>query len=384
MIDNRYTIEKQIGKGGLGAVYLAVDTVLNRYVAIKRVLVDSSEPIEELTESLIAEAKILSSLNHPNIVTIHDVGQDEEGPYIIMELLNGDTLETIIDRAPLPIEEFKRLATQALEGMIAAQSANLIHRDLKPANIMLVWPEGCDFEVKILDFGLAKFSRTPSTQSMDQSDSILGSIFFMAPEQFENLPLDARTDLYSLGSIFYYTLAGVYPFTGDQAAQVMSAHLLHRFTPLKEHRPSLPNEICAWVESLMALDMNDRPINAQAALEALNLEPAIDEKQLREAASNDPELAKELLSAFRTETAELLVQLNTELTAGESSAAHETAQTIRGTASTLGYTEIISIALKIEKQTDKDIPFCQTKVTEFEPAIERLAKAISHLTWDEK
>jgi len=383
MIDNRYQIQKKIGSGGLGAVYLATDTLLNRDVAIKRVLIDTGEPIEELTANLIAEAQILSTLNHPNIITVHDVGQDDEGPYIIMELLDGKTLEEIIEKAPLPLSDFTKLATQALEGMTAAQSVDLIHRDLKPANIMVVWLSAKEFQVKILDFGLAKFSRQPSVQTMDHSDSILGSIFFMAPEQFEHLPLDARSDLYSLGSIFYYTLAGVYPFLGDNAVQVMSAHLMHRVTPLHQLRPDLPDSICAWVESLMARDMDDRPINAQAALDALKLGPVIDEKQLREAASNDPEIAVELLNAFCTEATELLLQLENELAAEESTAALETAQTIRGTASTLGYTEIISIAKEIEKNTSTDISLCQAKVSEFPPAMERLEKAISRLRWEE-
>jgi len=129
--------------------------------------------------------------------------------------------------------------------------------------------------------------------------------------------------------------------------------------------------------------MDDRPINAQAALDALKLGPVIDEKQLREAASNDPEIAVELLNAFCTEATELLLQLENELAAEESTAALETAQTIRGTASTLGYTEIISIAKEIEKNTSTDISLCQAKVSEFPPAMERLEKAISRLRWEE-
>ena len=380
-MSERYQIQEQIGRGGLGVVYRALDTHLDREVAIKRVLVESGEPIEELTQGLIQEAKVLSALNHPNIVTVHDVGVDEDGPFVVMELLTGETLDAVIERASLPLADFERFATQALEGMIAAQSVHLIHRDLKRSNIMLVWLPSGKFQVKILDFGLAKFSRKPSTQTVDHGDSILGSIYFMAPEQFERIPLDGRTDLYSLGAIFYYTLAGQYPFTGEQAVHVMAAHLSHQLTPLREYRPDLPDSVCFWIESLIARKMDDRPANAQAALNTWNPAPVIDEKQLREAASNDAAVAAELLAGFTRETAELLGQMNRELEGGQAAAARETAQTIRGTASTLGYIEIISLASEIEKNAESDPAHCLATGTRFSAALDRLQGAITHLQW---
>ncbi len=380
-MSERYQIQEQIGRGGLGIVYRAFDTRLDREVAIKRVLVDSGEPIEELTQGLIQEAKILSALNHPNIVTIHDVGVDDDGPFVVMELLAGETLDSVIERATLPLADFERFATQALEGMIAAQSVHLIHRDLKPSNIMLVWLPSGKFQIKILDFGLAKFSRKPSTQTVDHGDSILGSIYFMAPEQFERIPLDARTDLYSLGAIFYYTLAGQYPFSGEQAVHVMAAHLSHQLTPLREYRPDLPYSVCAWIESLIARKMDDRPASAQAALDAWNPAPLVDEKQLREAASHDAALAAELLTGFTQETSELLAQMRRELEGGQVVAARETAQTIRGTASTLGYLEIIALALQIEKNAESDRALCLETITQFPTALERLQGTLSHLHW---
>ncbi len=379
--DERYQIHGEIGRGGLGVVYRATDTELGREVAIKRVLVDAEGEIDGLTDGLIEEAKILSTLNHPNIVTVHDVGKDEDGPYVVMELLDGETLDDIIARAALPLDQFEDFVAQALEGLIAAQSVNLLHRDLKPANIMLVWLPSGKFQVKILDFGLAKFAKAPSEQTIDHSDSILGSIFFMAPEQFERLPLDGRTDLYSMGAIFYYALTGQYPFNGTQAAKVMAAHLYHQVTPLHDYRPDVPESVVAWIETLFARNMDDRPADAKAALEAWNLKPPVDEKQLREVASNNPEVASQLFAEFRGETNGLLDQLRRELGEGQGTSAMETAQTIRGTASTLGYTEIISIAREIESQVDSNPEYCRALVDQFPPAMERLEGALENLIW---
>jgi serine/threonine-protein kinase len=380
-MNDRYEIREQIGRGGLGIVYRAFDTQLGREVAIKRVLVESGEPIAELTAGLRQEARALSALNHPNIVTIHDIGADEEGPFVVMELLEGETLDAIIDRAPLPLADFERFATQALEGMIAAQSVHLVHRDLKPANIMLVWLPSGKFHVKILDFELAKFSRKPTTQTVDHSDSILGSIYFMAPEQFERIPLDGRTDLYSLGAVFYYSLTGRFPFDGGNAVHVMAAHLSHIMTPLRDYRPDLPDFVGAWIETLVARKMDDRPADARAALDSWNPAPVVDAKQLREVASNDPAVAAELLESFARETRDFLAQYRRELEAGHARLARETAQTIRGTAATLGYVEIISLAADLESHAATDPARCIETAAGFPMAIERLRDAIGNFAW---
>ncbi len=382
-MSERYEIKEQIGRGGLGVVYRAFDAHLNRDVAIKKVLVDSGEPLEELTANLVIEAKTLSALKHPHIVTVHDVGQDEDGPYIVMELLEGETLDSIMKPGVMAVDDFEEFAVQTLEGLVAAHSVGLLHRDLKPANLMIVWLPSGKFQVKILDFGLAKFSRKPTAQTVDHKDSLLGSIFFMAPEQFERSPLDARTDLYSIGAIFYYALTGQYPFEGESAVEVMNAHLEHRFTPLAEVRPKVPDPVCAWVERLMARKMEDRPASAQDALDTWNPKPVIDEAQLREAASGDPELAAELLTGFREEAEGLIEKMNRELESGETDAAAETARTIRGTASTLGYTEIISIASEIEEHAKSDPERCRGLSDKFSSALARLADAVARLSWND-
>lgn len=383
-MNERYQIHGELGRGGLGVVYRAFDTQLGREVAIKRVLVDSGEPVGELTENLIKEARILSTLKHPHIVTIHDVGMDEEGPFVVMELLEGETLDVIIERSALPLADFKEFAVQSLEGLIAAHSTGLIHRDLKPANLMLVWLPSGKFQVKILDFGLAKFSQAPAGQTMDHEDSILGSIYFMTPEQFERAPLDARTDLYSLGCIFYFTLAGKYPFRGKSPVDVMTGHLFHRVTPLHDLRPDVPESICAWIDSLMARQMDDRPADAQAALDAWHPEPIIDEKQVREVTSNDPEVAAALLADFKEETGGFLEKLNQELESNQGTAAEETARTIRGTASTLGYLEIVAIALEIEKNARNSLDLCRGSMDRFPSAMDRLENTVANIRWSDQ
>jgi len=268
-MSNRYEIREQIGKGGLGAVYKALDTQLQREVAIKRVLSAdkaTEDEVKDAANKLIAEAQTLSSLNHPNIVTVFDVGQDESGGFVVMELLKGETLDETVERGVLTQEDFTEVVYQTMEALIAAQANNVIHRDIKPTNIMVIWQASGKFQLKILDFGLAKFSRSPSVQTMDQEESVMGSIFFMAPEQFERGELDARTDLYQMGCVYYNALTGQYPFNGETAPQVMNAHLQHKVIPLEQVRPDLSPSICQWVMWMINRDIAHRPADARDAL----------------------------------------------------------------------------------------------------------------------
>jgi len=267
MSADRYEIRGKIGQGGVGAVYRAYDTQLRREVAMKRVLQDGDMNSEDATANLLKEATALSSVQHPHIVTVYDAGIDNEGPYVVMELINGKTLDEMVERGTLTYEDFKEVAVQSQEAMIAAQDLDLVHRDLKPSNVMVSWLPSGRFQVKIVDFGLAKFSAKPSLQTIDHGDAVFGSIFFMAPEQFERTPLDRRTDMYSLGAMYYYALSGDYPFNGDTAPQVMAAHLQNKVKPLAEVRPDLPPWLCDWVMWHIRRDMTDRPESARVALE---------------------------------------------------------------------------------------------------------------------
>ncbi|MFV1994559.1 MAG: serine/threonine-protein kinase, partial [Verrucomicrobiales bacterium] len=168
MSEERYRIEGKIGRGGIGAVYRAFDEQLGRQVAIKRVLPqeeggeEHGASQEDVSGNLLKEAKVLSTLNHPNIVTVFDVGADAKGVFVVMELLDGETLDETIDRGVLALGDFEQVVVQSLEAMIAAQDIDLVHRDLKPSNVMVVWLPSGKFQLKILDFGLAKFSELPS------------------------------------------------------------------------------------------------------------------------------------------------------------------------------------------------------------------------------
>ncbi len=264
----RYEIKGTIGRGGIGAVYRAVDTVMGRDVAIKRLLpLEQTRLNQSAEDSLKREAAALARLNHPNILTIYAFEEDDDGPYVVTEMIEGEDLKKTIERGALPLEDFEAIVFQTLDPLIAALAAGLQHRDIKPANIMLQWLSTGRFQIKILDFGLAKFSQKPSLQTLDQTGSFLGSIDFIAPEQIDLKPLDNRTDLYSLGCVYYYTLAQRPPFEDSTPALTMNRHLNHVVTPLIEIRPDLPSAIADWVMRLIQLDPTDRPESAADALQ---------------------------------------------------------------------------------------------------------------------
>ena len=295
-MDDRYEIRGKVGQGGIGAVYRAYDKNLSREVAVKRILPEGGAHLEkEATRQLTKEAGALSALQHPHIVTIYDVGIDEDGPYVVMELLNGKTIDEVVEKASFTWQDFREFALQTQEALVAAQDMTLVHRDLKPTNVMLTWLPSGKFQVKIVDFGLAKFSPKPSLQTIDQKDSIFGSIFFMSPEQFERTELDFRTDMYSIGCVYYYALTGVYPFNGETGPQVMVAHLDHRVYPLNEIRPDLPRWVCDWVMWHINRLPDHRPKNAREALglflqSDLNAGPQAFQSEAQTAISK-PELA---------------------------------------------------------------------------------------------
>lgn len=256
----RYAFERTLGRGGVGEVFLARDMQLDRWVAIKRM-----HPSEGHAQTAISEARNLAALQHPNIVTVHDFVEDGEDILVVMEYVHGRTLEDITLRAPLTFEDFVEVGLQSLEGLAAAHSIGMLHRDIKPGNIMVATTSGGRHQVKILDFGLSKIAGGEALQTIDHTGSLVGSIHTMAPEQFEQRPLDARTDLYALGCVFYQALSGRMPFEGDGIAAVMSAHLAGRFAPLAPLRPDVGAAACAWAERLLAREMEDRPASAGEA-----------------------------------------------------------------------------------------------------------------------
>ena len=262
--NGRYALDQLLGKGGAGEVVLAYDLSLKRWVAIKRIPATDAD--------IAREAGVLANFQHPNIVTVYDVLQEGGQILIVMEFVQGQTLEEITEA--MSEETFRNFAEQCLEGLGAAHAKNIVHRDIKPGNIMLVQLPKGGCQVKLLDFGQSRVMEAPSLQTIDQSGAVVGSVYMMSPEQLNHEELDSRTDFYSLGCVFYQVLTRQRPFTGENAAQVLSAHLNHKFHPLASIRPDLPQALTAWVERMFSLDRNDRPASAQEALQTLRATPA--------------------------------------------------------------------------------------------------------------
>lgn len=264
---DRYEIKGKVGRGGIGAIYMAYDTILKRDVAIKRLLPMEETNLNESAENtLTREAEALSRLQHPNVITLFAFEEDQEGPFVVMEYIEGDTIKDTIDNGALSFDDFQVVASQCLDPLITAQDLGLLHRDIKPANIMLQWLSSGSFQVKILDFGLAKFSQTPSLQTLDLTGSFLGSIEYLAPEQLELKPLDPRTDIYSLGCVLYYCLAQRAPFEGANPAITTTNHLEHIVTHISEIREDIPQTVADWLMLLIARQPDDRPKDAREAL----------------------------------------------------------------------------------------------------------------------
>ncbi len=266
---DRYLIYEQLGAGGVGAVFRAYDNQLRRWVAIKRLTIggEAAENGTDIQEQLRQEADSLASLRNPNIVTIFDVASDDEGLFIVMELLEGEDLASVVARGPLPYDDFKELARQTLEGLLAAHERHILHRDIKPENIKVERLPGGRLQSKIIDFGLARVGLKARKQTEDVSGSVMGSIHYMAPEQLSREPVDERTDLYSLGCVFYEALSGHKAFDGASMGDVIDKHLNHEIAPLHTIAPHVPAWLGAWVERLMAPRPDDRPASAQQAID---------------------------------------------------------------------------------------------------------------------
>jgi HEAT repeat protein len=265
-MNDRYQILSTLAAGGRGTVFRAFDTSQNRDVALKRLHANGTGK-----EDLLREARRLYGIRHPNLVTVLDYGEDGEGAYLIMEMLKGESLEQRLGKGPLPLEDFRELVRQSLAGIGAAHEAGLLHRDLKAGNLFVLWDVHNAFRLKIVDFGLAQPLATGGTPI----ESTAGSVHTMAPELFAGGLIDARTDLYALGVIYYQALTGRMPFEGDNRPQIAAAHLQHTLTPLAEQRPDLSAALCQWIENLLSQDPDDRPADAATALaqfEKLSLE----------------------------------------------------------------------------------------------------------------
>src|SRR3977135_2828135 len=220
-----YRIIKKLGVGGMGEVYLALDTKLDRKVAIK-VLQPDSLADENLKKRLLKEAQAVARLDHPNICAVYDVNEADSFTFIVMQYIEGETIAEKIVRQPLEVSTVLTIAVQAAEGLAEAHTHGIVHRDLKPQNVMIT-PRG---QLKILDFGLAKQMSSsdsvdfeaPTATLLSTPGHVVGTMPYMSPEQLQGEPLDARSDIFSLGVTLYEVLAGKHPFQDKSAAMTMS------------------------------------------------------------------------------------------------------------------------------------------------------------------
>ena len=268
----RYHIGCRLGEGGVGEVFLAYDNRLRRHVALKRLnhanAPEGSADADAAHAQAWREAIHLAALQHPNVVTVHDFDVDEQGAFLIMELVAGETLDAVVARGALPLEEFRLLAQQSLEGLAAAHQVGIYHCDLKPSNLMLKYNALGDLQIKLVDFGIAGFSVDlhDSAAALANANTILGTVEFMAPERFEHHPVSERTEIYSMGCIFYYALTGVDPFGGRTVSEVVASHLESLIVPLDKLRGDLPASLCRWIMRLVSRRPEDRPESALTAL----------------------------------------------------------------------------------------------------------------------
>lgn len=258
MIDQtvgHYKILQKIGSGGMGDVYLAEDATLDRKVALK-VLPSELADDPERRARFTREAKAVAALNHPNIVTVHSVEEVAGVHFITMELVKGKTLAEMLPGKGFALRKFFEIAIPLVDAIGAAHQAGITHRDLKLANVMV----GEDGRVKVLDFGLAKPSfefssgsgHELSTQSATQEGHIVGTPAYMSPEQAEGKPVDARSDIFSLGIVFYEMLTGERPFGGGTAASLLSSILMTTERPVNEVQPGIPRELARLIHRCLA------------------------------------------------------------------------------------------------------------------------------------
>jgi eukaryotic-like serine/threonine-protein kinase len=260
----RYEIRSQLGAGGMGEVYLAVDSDLNRKVALK-VLPEDFAAKPQAMQRFIQEAKSASGLNHPNIITIYEIGTENTTYFIAAEFIDGETLRNHALRSQLSVSKAIEIGLQVASALSTAHAAGIIHRDIKPDNIML----RRDGIVKVLDFGLAKLTERWTTTDVDpdaatkaivqtQSGVIVGTTAYMSPEQTRALDVDTRTDIWSLGVVLYEMIAGVTPFKGHTASDTSAAILKSDPTPLSEVLPETPFELERIVSKALQKDRDER------------------------------------------------------------------------------------------------------------------------------
>ncbi|MBQ3307160.1 MAG: Stk1 family PASTA domain-containing Ser/Thr kinase [Bacilli bacterium] len=272
-INDRYEIIRSIGEGGMANVYLGYDTILDRNVAIKVLRGDLSND-EKFVRRFQREALSASSLAHPNIVEMYDVGEDDGTYYIVMEYVDGKTLKQLLKkRGTLTLSEAIDIMSQLTDGMAHAHDSYIIHRDLKPQNIMIK----DDGQIKITDFGIAM---ALNATQLTQTNSVMGSVHYLPPEQASGKGCTIKSDIYSMGIIFYELLSGSLPFRGDNAVEIALKHMKEPLPSLREENPSIPQSIENIIRRATAKNPKNRYESAREMHE--DLLTALDDSRMNE------------------------------------------------------------------------------------------------------
>jgi len=289
----RYQIQNLLGSGGMGEVYKAVDPTLGRPVALKVLRAELSGDPERMSRFL-HEARAASALNHPNILTIHEVGNHDGARFLVSELVEGETLRDRVARGPLTLREILDITIQAASALSAAHAASIVHRDIKPDNLMLR-PDGY---VKVLDFGVATFARRPgSSADVDATIApsietgagvIVGTIAYMSPEQARGLPVDGRSDCYSLGVVLYELVTGRAPFVAPTTTDLLVQILEREAPPVRSIARGLPLQLEWIIDKALEKDPNLRyQTIADLRVDLQRLKSALEAGRLTAAASAD-------------------------------------------------------------------------------------------------
>ncbi|MBA2732732.1 MAG: serine/threonine protein kinase, partial [Acidobacteria bacterium] len=276
----RYEIRSKLGEGGMGEVYLAEDKQLNRKVAIK-CLPPGSIASEQANRRLLREARAAANLDHPNICAIHEVGEEEGRSFIVMQYLEGETLDTRMKRKSLDLPESLTIAIQVTDALAEAHGHGIIHRDIKPSNIMITGRGA----VKVMDFGLAKITqegfavdKEAETQSLlSTPGAVMGTVPYMSPEQVRGEQLDARTDIFSFGVVLYEMITGRQPFVAESSAGTISAIMTHEPPPLARYSREAPAELERIVSKALRKNKEERYQTAKDLL--IDLRSLSDELQ---------------------------------------------------------------------------------------------------------
>ncbi|GAA0969702.1 protein kinase domain-containing protein [Actinocorallia libanotica] len=270
IVADRYELLKPLGRGGMGVVHHAVDRVLEREVAVKVL------PAEMLGSATFKgrfrrEAKAAASLSHPNIALVLDLGEDTTGdepvPFIVMELLEGQTLAQCLESGPMSPEDAAAVAEGVLDALRHSHERGVIHRDVKPSNIM-VHRDGERLRIKVMDFGIAKLAAETATR-LTATGTLVGTPAYLSPEQAQAELLDHRSDLYSLACVLFETLTGRPPFTADLPAALLLQHIQKKPDAPSAHRPGLHPGWDVFIGTLLAKDPADRYADAETASHAL-------------------------------------------------------------------------------------------------------------------